>query len=186
MKYISIITILLTCPKFLFSQSWTDSQIKSARTADSVTVLSAIEKDIFLWVNLARLYPQDFVRIELTESRPADKNYTSLKRTMQSAKPCKAIVWNSQMQNTAGCLAQQQHANGKTGHKRTGCVMDYKAECLAYGNGDGKQVVFQLLFDYDVPDLGHRKILLRQDMQSMGVSTTTHPKYEQVSVLDFQ
>ena len=47
------------------AQSWTQEQLATANTAKNKGYLNAVEKEVIQYINLARLYPQLFVKNEL-------------------------------------------------------------------------------------------------------------------------
>ncbi len=182
---------LVICAVFLLQsdiygqQSWTADQIKQANTADSVTVLTQVEKDVFIYLNLARLFPTDFIKYELNTYAANDYNANSLKQMLKSKRKLAAITWNEDMQETAACFAAEQGPTKKTGHRRKSCVTNYHGECISYGMETGRDIVMQLLLDYQVPDFGHRKICLANDMNTMGVKDGPHGLNGRMAVLDF-
>ena len=44
---------------------WTNSEIKQADAARSIDNISNFEKDVILYHNLVRLYPQKYLRVEI-------------------------------------------------------------------------------------------------------------------------
>lgn len=182
-----ITTLLFTLCSFvpLLAQTWTAEQLASANTADSVASLSQEEKDVILFVNLVRLYPQDFLKYEVNDDSRIDRAYITLRQTLKVQKPLTALTYNAELQDLAKCFAEEQSHNGRTGHKRKSCSTGYWGECLAYGDPGGRNIVLQLLIDENVPDYGHRKMCLSKEASQIGVATAPHPKYARVSVLDF-
>ena len=83
------------------------------------------------------------------------------------------------------CWAKESGELGLTGHDRRQCKDGFWAECCSYGHGDAIGIILQLLIDYGVPDLGHRKICLSDDTLAVGASLANHSAWEHVSVLDF-
>ena len=98
-------------------------------------------------------------------------------------------------------LAARDHAadlgqSGRTGHKgadgsapaermnRHGRWQKASGEAIAFGDNPGEAVVAQLLIDDDVPNRGHRTLLLAPDYRVAGVSCAPHPTYGQVCVID--
>jgi len=72
------------------------------------------------------------------------------------------------------------------GHRRRGCEEpNFYSECCSYGFEKAVDIVLQLLVDYRVSDLGHRKIMLDSKQKLLGVSIQPHKKYSNNAVLDF-
>lgn len=185
MKPIIALSIVLCVVFSSPAQTWTSEQLAAANTADSIDVLSQEEKEVILYLNLARLYPKEFLTFEVNDDSRADRPYITLRQTLKSMKPVAALHWNQELQGLARCFAEEQSQNGKTGHKRKKCPTGYWGECLAYGDPGGRNIALQLLIDENVPDYGHRKMCLSKEASEIGVATAPHPKYARVSVLNF-
>jgi len=169
----------------LCAQPWTSAQLATANTASHIEELTGIEQETIMYLNLARLYPKDFVRIELTADA-TDINMTSLIRTLKSLKPKKALVWDAALQATAECLVNEQGPTKQVGHKRKKCAGDYFAECISYGMESGKDIILQLLIDYGNPGYGHREICLSGEYHTVGVSDGGHGLNGRMAVMDFK
>ena len=169
----------------VFAQPWTSDQLATANTASHIEELTGIEQETIMYLNLARLYPKDFVRIELTADA-TDINMTSLIRTLKSLKPKKALVWDAALQATAECLVNEQGPTKQVGHKRKKCAGDYFAECISYGMESGKDIILQLLIDYGNPGYGHREICLSGEYHTVGVSDGGHGLNGRMAVMDFK
>ena len=61
-----ILIILIITPFFTNAQSWSNKEILKADTADRVKYLTTIEKEVIMYMNLCRLYPKKFLKIELS------------------------------------------------------------------------------------------------------------------------
>jgi hypothetical protein len=187
------IVILITSLFLSFSaySNWTQSELIRANTAHNAPI-SEQEKLVFLYVNLARLYPQKFCEFEYQNflgvkyNQPSSMTsyQRSLKETLLYATSLVPYTYNSSMQSYAACFSAEKSRTGAMGHNRQTCPENHSAECCSYGHGDALGIVFQLLIDQDVPSLGHREIILSDRYQSMGVSMATHPKYGNCCVLD--
>ena len=51
----------------LYAQTWSKAQIEKANTGKDIAYLSTVEKECIMYLNLCRLYPQDFLKFELTK-----------------------------------------------------------------------------------------------------------------------
>ena len=89
---------------------------------------------------------------------------------------------------SAQCHALSSGEKGYVGHDRVNkdCKMDFYGECCQYGYSKGLDIVLDLLFDYDVPSVGHRKICMSKDYQFIGASTKPHTVYQFNTVIDFK
>ena len=57
-------------------------------------------------------------------------------------------------------------------------------EAIAFGENPGIGVVAQLLIDDDVPDRGHRTLLLDPGYHVAGIACGPHATFRQVCVID--
>jgi hypothetical protein len=189
----------LCCVAWLFSfataaQNWTPEQIEKANTAKSISYLTKEEKETILYINLCRLYPQEFAEKEV---RPYVGNLKygdyvkkspyrkSLFKHLQRMQPVPALLFDEVQYQYAKCFAKEQGESGKTGHERTQCEKGFSGECCSYGMETGKDIAMQLLIDHDVPSLGHRQICLNAQYKGVGVSVHAHKAYDFCTVLDF-
>lgn len=183
MKKVFLYFILIVSFGRLNAQTWKTEQLQKANTAVNVTSLSKQEKEIILYVNLARLYPKDFVKNELSNSSPG-KYEASLIKTLKSMKPLNPLAFDETLYEFAKCYSKEMGDKGAVGHKRKKCKNGNFAECCSYGMSTGREVVLQLLIDDDVPSLGHRKICLAEHYSKIGVSVYPHKVYGICAVLD--
>lgn len=189
-----ILFLLILFSNIVFAQKWTAKQLADANTAKDITFLSKIEKETIMYINLARLYPKDFVKFELADynALPKYKNdlskstyKASLIKELNALEPLGALVFDKVPYENAKCLGKEQSKDGKTGHTRTTCKDARYSENISYGMNNGKDVVMQWLIDEDLADLGHRKNCLKHSFTKIGVSEHNHPQFETSSVADF-
>ncbi len=174
----------------LVKKHFTKSQLRMANTADQASYLSEDEKQLIQYLNLARLYPQDFADFYLAHLEAKDvyghrafkernKYYYSLYKDLKSLKngeletllPCKETY------ESAKCWAIEMGKAGIRGHKRITCEGGKYAECCSYlRTTDAMTNLLHLLVDEHVESLGHRKILLAEK-KSIGLSFQDHKKY---------
>ena len=187
--------LILLCCTSINAQTWTETQLKKANTAKDITCLTNVEKESIMYINLCRMYPQEFVKNELLnyfgtekygdyiKNSEYRKSLISFLATMQAIEP---LYFDLEIYKNAACFAKEQGIAGTTGHKRIKCAQStYAAECCSYGMDDGKDIAMQLLIDHDVSSLGHRKICLTSRYSKIGVSVNTHSKWGICAVLDF-
>tara|TARA_B100002052_G_scaffold297180_1_gene327275 strand:- start:105 stop:740 length:636 start_codon:yes stop_codon:yes gene_type:complete len=203
--------VLLFIPLVSFGQewssNWSENQISNANTVSNVSILEEIDKNTIIFINLARLYPKQFIKNELKDynrpkgpnaeqwhPRPGPWSYSeiyknspykkSLIEMLQKLKPTTALVFDSFLYNSAKCFALEQGKLGGRGHKRKNCKKNNTAECISYGMYNGKDVAMQLLIDHNVPSLGHRKICLDKKYNKIGLHTATHTKWGSLTVIE--
>ena len=176
------------------AQTWTSAQLEKANTAKDIALLTPDEKEAILYINLCRLYPQDFLKHELVQyyGTVEHGNYVknspyreSLMKLLGTMQPVNALYFDLETFKGANCFAKEQGQAGTIGHSRKSCKADYDAECCSYGMETGRDIAMQLLIDDDVPSLGHRIICLDNDYTKVGVSVQPHKKWDVVAVLNF-
>jgi hypothetical protein len=190
----SLFSIILIAITFTgYGQEWTATQKAKANTASTVAILSPIEKEVIMYVNLARLYPKQFMNQEiknyngttwapdLVKDSPYKK---SLIKTLETMQPINALVFNKELYDNAKCLAQEQNKNGKMGHKREKCYDMPCYECVMYGNLPANEIVVLWLIDHGIEDVGHRKNVLQKGITKLGVCEHAHKTQGRVTVLD--
>lgn len=105
--------------------------------------------------------------------------------------PCKGLAL------AARDLAQDQGSTETTGHtgndgsdmstriERYGRWDGYVAENISYGFNEARHIVIALLIDDNVPSRGHRKNLLDNSFNHVGVTIGPHRRYRAMCVMDF-
>ncbi len=157
-------------------------------TARNIKWLTTKEKDIYYWLNYARMYPRDFCDkyiLPLMET-DTDPNYLlTLIDYMYEMKPMNPLVPDKSLYESAKCHAETSGKAGYNGHKRLlGCKEKFMGECCDYGNFSARDHVIRLLVDEQVSSLGHRYTSLGFYDQ-VGISVASHIKYSETVVFDF-
>lgn len=170
--------------------SWTREELRMANTAGNADYLTAEEKDMVIYMNLARMdgarffdtYFQEFVDAHNQEMQQygnydevkVSRNssyYRSLRKDLERVKNFPVFWPDEALSRIARAHGKDLNRNNFTGHKssdgrsvaqRIGAVYPNKSngECLAFGFSSGLSNICMLLLDKGVADLGHRKILL--------------------------
>lgn len=196
---------------------WSREEIALANTAGNAKYLSAEERDFILYTNLARMdakkffntFFQDFVEAhnkqmeqysnynELRISR-TDKYYKSLEKDVKNEKsrpvlwPDEALSWvarqHAKDMNRYN-YAEHRSRDGRTAKDRISQMYPRRSmgENLSFGFATGLGNACMLLLDKNVPDLGHRKLMLdtSYDLNFVGVSIQPHKGYKYSAVMDF-
>ena len=201
------VLFLLLIPFISFNQAhkeWTKSEISNADVARDIDTISDFEKDIILYHNLVRMYPEKYLELEILNWRedvqPKDTQkfdftwektnlnshyFKSLVNTLKNQKKLSKLEFNIQLYKDALCLAKEQSKNGKIGHQRHKCKeVNYWENC-DYASYNGRDVVNSLLVDEGVSNLGHRKNILNPNLSIIGGAVSSHPEYETVIVIDY-
>lgn len=179
--------------------SWTTEQIAAATTTTDAYYLTEQEKQVFLYLNLARLYPRQFAATYLedyegpygySKGYAFDERKQSLLTELYSRNSIQALQPDYEQFLGADCFATEMGERGETGHDRSGtsCSEIFKGECCSYGNhSNGIYYVLGLLIDSGENNaaLGHRRICLSDTYTLLGVAIRSHKKYGKNAVLDF-
>ena len=173
---------------------FTSYEINSANTAKDADYLTAEEKDVFLYNNLARMYPKKFYEVykafvmKSTYKKglfETDHYYTSLSKDLLNGPPAGPLLPDRVMFELAECWALESGEKGIVGHKRTNCEGGFWAENCSYGHDVGFEIVMQLLIDYGVESLGHRRNMMNSSYAGLGIAIRPHKGYRFCAVQDF-
>jgi hypothetical protein len=189
-----IAIILMVSNTWSLAQSWSQVQLESANTARDIPYLSPAEKEVIMYINLARMYPQLFLEFEV-------RNYVgtvrygdylrnsefkkSLMEELRHLHPGKPYLFNQELFDNAKCFSEELGSSGRQEHARKACAEKNYAECLSFGMTGGKDIAMQLLIDHNVASLGHRKICLDSAYTKIGVSVHDHLTWGTCAVLEF-
>lgn len=201
MKRITNYFIALLLAHLCFGQSpiapekfFTAFQINSANTAKDTDYLTQDEKDIFLYNNLARMYPKSFYDLykAFVESNPnraylltSNHYYKTLSEDLLNNAPAGPLMPDWTMFGLAECWAKESGEKGIVGHDRISCTSGYSGENCSYGYNGALDIVMQLLIDHGVESLGHRRNMLNSEYKGLGVAIRPHAGYRFCAVQDF-
>lgn len=183
----------MLCISACYAEEWTIEELQSANTAADANYMTSLEKNVILYVNLARMYPKKFARIEVepydgpegfAKESGFDAYKQSLLRDLYRMNPVKAYKPSYSLYQSAYCWAEESGRLGITGHTRVSCTQPNIAECCSYGVSSSIDVVLQLLIDAGVPSLGHRINCLNSSYSKIGVSQMPHQKWGNCTVLN--
>jgi hypothetical protein len=193
MKSPLIISIFLLFSNILLAQAWTAKQLAAANTASTANYLTDIEKEVIQYLNLCRLYPSDFAKIEVRSYNgvpgiddPSREKYKgSLLKDLVNRTPTEPLNVHELLSNDAKCFANELSKTNRVGHERKECKGRRYAECLAFGNQTGREIVMEWLIDSGVESLGHRRNCLNSRYTKTGISIAPHKEYKQCAVAEF-
>lgn len=177
------------------TKAWTDEEIQAANTARSCTYMTQLERDVMLYINLARLYPKRFAEIEVRNYEHAEgfgvfptfpEYKQSLLNTLCSMNPVQALYPCYEYYESAYCWAEESGRFGIRGHNRVTCKKLNVAECCSYGVFTAIDITLQWLIDDQVPSLGHRKNCLHPEYSKAGISHALHSSEGHCTVLDLR
>lgn len=189
--------ILLTVSVSSFSQSWSQSQLDEANTAKDISYLTKNEKETIMYINLCRLFPKEFLELEVNQYQLDEdygdsilKEFKAFKKSLQidllTRKPCPSLKFERALFIDAKCYSTEISKNDRNPHERIDCKKSNYAECVSFGEENGKDITLQLLVDAGVASLGHREICLYKSYSKVGVSCNSHFEFEFCAVLELQ
>ncbi|MBC7567948.1 MAG: CAP domain-containing protein [Pedobacter sp.] len=202
---ISLLSVNGTTKKSRQASTWTKEELRAANTAGDEKYLTGEEKDMVIYMNLARMdgekffntYFQNYIEQhnrqmikysnykELKISK-SDKYYRSLETDLKKVKgmstlwPDEAMSWVAEQHAkdmNKNNYATHNSLDGRTVKDRIGKMYPRKAcgENLAFGYASGLANTCMLLLDRGVPNLGHRKIILSDDYKFNYIGISIQP-----------
>lgn len=181
---------------------WPDTVIAKANAAKHVDYMSEEEKEAVFYTNLVRINPPLFARTFLPDylnekGIKKDKVIKELIKDLEATPRMKPLQPNKQLTAFARLHAKDMGETGRTGHGSSkGASFSKRIEPLKesfsainencnYGNESGKDAVFDLLIDRNVPNVGHRKNILDTELELIGVAIEPHARWRFNCVQDF-
>ena len=179
---------------------WTKEELESANTAKDVDYLTDDEKQVIMLCNLARLNGTKFAKTYLDkwlEGKTRNEYIKSLYEDLSKISNLPMLKPNEVLYSTAIKHAIDMGETGQQGHNSSDGTSFGKrlmkvygphlvGENCSYGIQDPQDMVIALLIDDGVNSLGHRKNILNEQFNEIGVSIKPHNSiYKYNSVLDF-
>ena len=172
-----------------------------ANTAKNAPYLSNKEKDVILYMNLARLNGNWFIK-HIYDKKTSFVSQFSLSYKKSLVKDLKKIKDLPMLKPAKGLTkAARYHAKdmgkiGKIGHNSSDGTSTFvrikkyaqggfMAENCQYGHEAAIDIVLDLLIDDKIPSLGHRKNILNRNFSYVGVAVEPHKVYRVNCVQDF-
>ena len=173
--------------------------LNKANTAKDVSYLTDDEKEVIMYMNLARIDGSWFVKniIDKDDSNlHSEKNIKSLKKDLNNTKDLTPLKPGKGLSEAATVHAKDMGKSGSIGHQSSDGTSTfvrvkkyakggYMGENCSYGPSDPLAIVLQLLVDDGVPSLGHRKSILSKNYTYVGVAIEPHKVYGYNCVQDF-
>ena len=208
MRPLSIFILLIISTVTVNAQSatgWTKEELRMANTAGNADYLTGEEKDMIIYMNLARMdgerffntFLQDFIEVHNEQMKQYsnyekvkidrnDRYYKSLKNDLKNVKLLPVFWPDEALSQVAkqhardlgrNNFAKHNSSDGRTPVQRIGKIYPKRSsgENLAFGFSSGLGNVCLLLIDKGVPDLGHRKLILNTSLQLNTVGVSIQP-----------
>ena len=172
---------------------WNKKEWRKANTARFAFYMSRRSKNVIRFMNLARINGPEFARIYV-ETRKGKTDYErTLIRTLNRQKPKPLIRPSFGLKLAAMSHSYASGMSGGTGHYGFNFRLKlfsplnayFTGENCEYGSKQALDIAVNLLVDFGVPGLGHRKNILDENFVRAGVSSFYHSQYRTNSVTDF-
>jgi hypothetical protein len=211
-RRLSCFLVVLSVAVTVYSQDtglFTQEEWNRANTAADANYLNNEEKEVFRYLNLARIdgkkFFDSFLDIYMkhnndlySEKIDSQNSYLlSLKKDLGNIRGLRLIYPDERIFKAAEYHANDMGSKGITGHNSsdgTGFfdrmkhfmgTEYYLSENCSYGYSNALDIVCNLLLDNGIPSLGHRKNILNPEQNMAGVSIRPHSEYETNCVIDF-
>jgi len=180
-----------------FDAQWSQEEKEHANTAINESYLNSTEKEVYYYLNLARINPPLFgktyasaYKVYNIKGYAYDERKESLLKELEKLDSMPVLKPDRLLFESADCFATNGGKQGLIGHDRssTGCMKLNVAECCHYSIcPGGLEIVMSLLIDSGENNgaLGHRRICLSSSYHYLGVAIRDHKKYDKNAVLDF-
>lgn len=176
-------------------------QIDQLNTAQEVSYLSEAEKETVLLMNLMRIDGAIFWD-SIADPYIARKDIPRTRYTRSLEKDLKATSGLNKLHpNETLYRAARKHAvasgkEGGLGHsssagnfeqrlKPLAAQFNYLLENCDYGSSEALDILMNLMIDEGLPEVGHRKNILHDKIDAVGVSIAPHTTYQHTSVQVF-
>jgi uncharacterized protein YkwD len=178
--------------------SWDAKTVRMLNTASEALYMTDEEKKVVLFMNMARhngsLFADTFLdsyvsEKQLDNSPELRSLFRELKKTGDLVPLTPGEDLTAVAQGHATASGQSGHVGHKDFNKRYGPLMGnpygHVGENCSYGFDQAIDIVLMLLIDEGVKDLGHRKNILNEGFNSVGVAIRPHKRYRVNCVTSF-
>ena len=177
---------------------WDREVVRKANTGQHADYLTEEEKKLILFMNLARLdgqrFASTFLDAFMDESGTDKTAYVrSLYRDLKDVSDLPLLLPEEDLTSIAQGHAEKSGKTGHVGHRDfkerfapfMGNPYTHVGENCSYGYNRAIDIVITLLIDEGVSNLGHRKNILNESFNSVGVAIRPHKKYRVNCVIDY-
>ena len=178
--------------------SWEPEVVRALYTSRDIPYLSEEEQKVILFMNMARyngpLFARTFLKTYVEENQVKKTSYLrSLYQDLRSVSGLPALVPEQDLTAVAQGHATRSGETGHVGHRdmnkrfaplRGNPYYAWGENC-SYGYEDAISIVITLLVDEGVRDVGHRRNILNDGFNSVGVAIRPHKSFRVNCVVDF-
>lgn len=175
--------------------------IRQCNTALQTAYLTDDEKESILLINLARhngaVFWEKYAAPYIQENEIPDSRYTrSLEKDLRLARNLPTLEPHKTLFDAAKTHAVASGKAGDLGHNSTAGTFEnrltplreefsYLLENCDYGSSKAIDILMNLLIDEGITDVGHRKNILSEKVDAVGVSIAPHKTYRYTCVQVF-
>ena len=200
---ILIMIAFLLAPVKLFSQQnpwerWDEEVVNELNTASGKEYLNEEEKKVILFMNMARhdgsMFAETLLDAYIRENDVDNSRYVrSLYRDLSKTSGHPPLIPEEDLTAVAQGHATRSGNTGHVGHRDfdrrfkplMGNPYQHVGENCSYGYDRAIDIVITLLIDENVKEQGHRKNILNESFNSVGVAIRPHTRYRVNCVIDF-
>jgi uncharacterized protein YkwD len=178
--------------------SWEPEVVRDLYTSRDIPYLSDEEKKVVLFMNMARydgrLFARTFLETYVEQNHVQKSSYLrSLYQDLRSVSGLPSLVPEDDLTAVARGHATRSGETGQVGHRdmnkrfaplRGNPYYAWGENC-SYGYEDAISIVITLLIDEGIRDTGHRRNILNDGFNSVGVAIRPHKSYRVNCVIDF-
>lgn len=178
--------------------SWDAALVGSLHTGRDIPWLTGEEQKVILFMNMARhdgpLFAETFVKTYVEENQVEPSSYLrSLYKDLAKVSGLGPLFPEEDLTAVAQGHALKSGETGHVGHKDIqkrfeplmGNPYSEWGENCTYGYNEALAIVITLLIDEDIKGVGHRKNILKESYNSVGVAIRPHKSYRFNCVIDF-
>lgn len=198
-----LLVALLLFPFSLWAQSsawesWEPEVVRSLFSSRGTPYLNDEEQKVILFMNMARhngpLFAETFITVYVEENQIENSSYLrSLYQDLNRTSGLVPLIPEEDLTAVAQGHAARSGETGHVGHKDMqkrfaplrGNPYTAWGENCSYGFEEAISIVITLLIDEDIRDMGHRKNILNESYNSVGVAIRPHKSYRVNCVIDF-
>jgi uncharacterized protein YkwD len=196
-------TLALMLPLQVLSQqtawdSWDAAVVRELNTAAGLEYLNEEETKVILFMNMARhdgtLFAETFLKTYIRENNTGNnRDVRSLSRDLKQVAGHPPLIPEEDLTFIAREHATRSGNTGHVGHgdfnRRFKPLMGNPylqvGENCSYGYERAIDIVITLLIDEGVKGQGHRRNILNESFNSVGVAIRPHKRYRVNCVMDF-
>lgn len=177
---------------------WDAELIETLFTSRELPYLTEEEQKVILFMNMARYDGKRFAKTFLdsyVDEMQLEKNsyLRSLYKDLGKVEGLTSLMPQEDLTAVARGHAVKSGKSGHVGHKdmeKRFAPLERNpyygwAENCSYGHQEALSIVITLLIDDGIKNLGHRKNILNERYNSVGVAIRPHKKYRVNCVIDF-